>query len=103
MTATLTLTREGFGIELRRGHFDAIVDGEHVATIDYRDTIDLPVEPGHHTLQMRVGRYSSPPHSFDAVEGETVAFQLHGANLWPVFVVSLVKTDWAIMLKRVDA
>lgn len=103
MTATLTLTRDGFGIELRRGRFDVVVDGASAGSIDWHDTVDLPVDRGHHTLQIRHGRYASRSHSFDLDDGETATFQLHGANLWPVFVASLVKPDLAISLKRVHS
>ncbi|HJP74169.1 MAG TPA: hypothetical protein VJ914_07870 [Pseudonocardiaceae bacterium] len=102
MGATLMLVRHGFAIELRRGEFDALVDGEQVATLVAHDRIEVPIEPGRHTLRIEAGRYSSPARSFEAVDGETVTFQLHGANLWPVFVASLVKPDLAISLKRVN-
>lgn len=32
MAAMLTVKREGFGIELRRGRFDAVVDGDRSLT-----------------------------------------------------------------------
>ena len=59
MAATLRLTREGFGIELRRGTFDITVDGTKAGSIQWHETVEVPVEPGHHTLQIRAGRYSS--------------------------------------------
>jgi hypothetical protein len=46
MPATLRVTREGVGIELRRGTFEITVDGAGVGTIEYGKTVDLPVEPG---------------------------------------------------------
>jgi hypothetical protein len=101
MTATLTLKRQGFGIELRRGRFDALVDGTSVASLDSRQTIELPIDPGTHTLHIRTGRYSSRTRSFDVADGEMLTFQVHGANLWPIFVASLIKPDLAISLKRV--
>jgi hypothetical protein len=103
MTATLTLKREGFGIELRRGRFDAVVDGNRVGSLDREETIEVPIATGHHTLHMSAGRYSSRPHEFDAVDGETVTFQLNGARIWPMYVSSIVKPDLAISLTRVDS
>lgn len=102
MPATLTLQRGGFGIELHRARFDAMIDGERVAALDLRESTEVPIAPGHHTLQIRGGRYSSRPHSFEVADGETVAFQLHGANLWPIYVASIVKPDLGISLKRLD-
>jgi hypothetical protein len=102
MAATLTLKRGGLFVELRRGQFDAVVDGDRVGSLEQHDTIDVPIEPGHHTLHVRAGRYSSRQHTFDAGDGETITFQVHGANLWPMYVASIVKPDLGISLKRVD-
>lgn len=103
MAATLILKRQGFAIELRRGRFDAMVDGNQVGSLDLHETAEVPVDPGHHTLQIRAGRYSSRPHSFDVADGETVTFQVHGANLWPIYVISIVLPDLGISLKRLDS
>ena len=100
MPATLKLTREGFSIELRRGQFDISVDGRNVGSLKYGDTVEAPVEPGHHTLRLQAGRYSSRDHSFDAADDEVVSFRCHGAMLWPRWAVSFVKPDLAISLKR---
>lgn len=101
MPATLQLTREaGFGFELRRGTFQVLLDGAPVQTIDWRETIEEPVEPGHHVLRISVGRYSSGDHAFDASDAGVVRFRCHGAMLWPRYVASLVKPDWGISLRR---
>ena len=60
MPATLRLMREGFGIELRRGRFEISVDDRSIGSLDYRDTVEAPVEPGHHTLRIRAGRVLEP-------------------------------------------
>jgi hypothetical protein len=103
MAATLTLKRQGIAIELRRGRFDAVVDGDPVASLDLHETAEVPISPGHHTLQIHGGRYSSRPRSFEVSDGETVTFQLHGANLWPIYVASIVLPDLGISLKRLDS
>jgi hypothetical protein len=36
-------------------------------------------------------------------DGDSIAFQLHGANLWPVWAISLVRADPGISLKQVAA
>jgi hypothetical protein len=82
MSATLSLTRETpMAFELRRGVFE------------------VPVEPGHHTLQIRHGRYSSRNESFDAPDGDVVSFRCHGAMVWPTYVASFLKPDLAISLR----
>ncbi len=103
MPATLTLKRAGFAIELRRGRFDAVLDGNPVASLDLHETAEVPIDPGHHTVQIVGGRYSSRPRSFAVSDGETVAFQVHGANLWPIYVISIVLPDLGISLKRLDS
>ena len=100
MSATLRLTREGVGIELWRGRFDVTVDGRTVGSIELHDSIEVPVDPGPHTVRIRRGRYSSPDRPFDVGSGETVNFRCHGANIWPRWVASLAKPDLAISLRR---
>lgn len=101
MPATLRLTRkEGFGIELRRGRFEISVDGRSIGSLDHGDTVEAPVEPGHHTLRIRAGRYSSRDRPFDAADGEVVSFRCHGAMVWPRWAASFVKPDLAISLIR---
>jgi hypothetical protein len=102
VSATLRLTREGVGIELRRGEFEISLDGKGAGSIKWGETVETPLEPGHHTLRLRVGRYSSRDCSFDAADGEVVSFRCHGAMVWPRFVASLVKPDLGISLKRLS-
>lgn len=94
------MTRRGAGIELRRGPFDAALDGEVVATIERGRTIEVQIVPGRHTLQVRAGRYSSRSRSFDATDGEAVDLRCHGAMVWPRYVASFVKPDVALSLRR---
>ena len=99
MAATLHLVRETRGLtELRRGTFHVLLDGKDVGSIDRHQTIEVPVEPGHHTLQVTTGRYTSGRHRFDAADGETVNFRCNGAVIWPVYLASLVKPDLALTL-----
>jgi hypothetical protein len=100
LTATLKLRRTAGGIELRRGRFDIELDGTEIGSIELDGTFETTLEPGHHTLQMRRGRYSSRPESFDAAEGAVVGFRCHGAEVWPRWLASAFKPDLAISLKR---
>jgi hypothetical protein len=100
MSASLKLTRETpFAIELRRGVFDISVDGKTVGSIESHKTVEVSLEPGRHTLQIRHGRYSSRNESFDAPDGAVVSFRCHGAMIWPTYVASFLKPDLAISLK----
>ena len=100
MTATLQLAREARGIELRRGTFRVVLDGEDSGTIVWDQTLGLPLEPGSHTLQITHGRYVSPTRTFVTDDGEAVRFRCHGALIWPVWVASFVKPNLAISLRR---
>jgi hypothetical protein len=96
----LRLTREGIGIELRRGTFEITVDGDDIGSIQRHESVEKTLEPGHHTLQLRTGRYTSHRRSFDLSDGEIVNFRCHGARIWPAYVASIFKPDLAIGLKR---
>jgi hypothetical protein len=101
MAATLQLVRErNLVMELRRGTFRVLLDGTDVGSIDSHQTIDVPTEPGHHTLQVRRGRYASGRCAFDAADGETIKFRCSGARIWPVYLASIVKPDLALTLKH---
>jgi len=100
MATTLRLTREGAGIELRRGTFDVTVDGKSVGSIESHGTLEVPIEPGHHNLRLQAGRYSSKNYSFDTSDGEAINFRCHGAMVWPRYVASILKPDLAISLTR---
>ncbi|MCW2857811.1 MAG: hypothetical protein JWR52_3426 [Marmoricola sp.] len=100
MTATLTLTHKAIGAEVRRGTYDIVVDGHSAGSVDMNATVDIPVEPGRHTLQIRSGRNSSRPQTFDAVDSETVAFRCTGKSFLPIFLASFVVPSLALQLRR---
>jgi hypothetical protein len=100
MSATLQLTHKAIGVEVRRGAYDVVVDGERVGSVEMNHTIELSVEPGRHTLQVRDGRDSSGTQTFDAAEEETVAFRCTGKRFLPVFLASFVVPRLALKLVR---
>ena len=100
MCATLKLTHKTIGVEVRRGTYDAVVDGKHAGTLELNETIDIPVEPGHHTLQVRNGRNSSRTKTFDVAEGEIASFRCSGKSILPIFLLSFVVPSLALSLHR---
>jgi hypothetical protein len=101
VAATLHLVREkGAVMELRRGTFHVLLDNTDVGSIDMHDTIEVPIVPGHHTLQVKAGRYTSGRHPCDAADGETVLFRCNGARIWPIYLASIVKPDLALTLRH---
>lgn len=100
MSPTVILERATSGVmELRRSRFEIVLDGSPAGSIDRNQTVDLPVEPGAHTLQVRTGRYSSHAQSFDAADGTNVRFRCNGAILWPQYVASLFVPTIGLKLK----
>jgi hypothetical protein len=100
MSATLKLTHKAIGAEVRRGTYDVVVDGKRVGSVEMNDTIEMPVEPGRHTLQVRDGRKSSSTKTFDATEGEFIAFRCTGKRFLPIFLASFVVPRLALTLVR---
>lgn len=101
MSPTVILERKTTGVmELRRHRFEIVLDGSPAGSIDRNQTVELPVEPGAHTLQVRTGRYSSHAHSFEAEDSADIHFRCNGAILWPQYVASLIVPTIGLRLKR---
>ncbi|MEZ0067114.1 hypothetical protein ABIA32_003127 [Streptacidiphilus sp. MAP12-20] len=100
MSATLTLTHKAIGAEVRRAAYDVVLDGERVGSVEMNETFESPIEPGRHTLRVRSGRNSSRTTTFDAVDGETVAFRCTGKSILPIFLLSFFVPSLALRLKR---
>ena len=100
MSATLKLTHKTIGAEVRRGTYDAVVDGTRAGTLELNQIIDIPVEAGRHTLQVRNGRNSSRTKTFDIADDEIVSFRCSGKSILPVFLLSFVVPSLALSLTR---
>ena len=100
VSAMLKLTHKAIGAEVRRGTYDVDVDGERVGPVDMSHTIEISVEPGRHTLLVRDGRKSSSTETFDAAEGEIVAFRCTGKRFLPIFLASFIVPRLALKLVR---
>jgi hypothetical protein len=100
MSATLRLTHKAVGAEVRRGPYDVELDGDRVGSVEMNDSIEIPVEPGRHALQIRDGRKSSSTEAFEAAEGEIVAFRCTGKRFLPIFLASFLVPGLALKLVR---
>jgi hypothetical protein len=100
LSATLKLTHKAIGVEVRRGTFDVVVDGERVGSLEMNGTTEVPIEAGVHTLQVRNGRNLSRIVTFAAAEGQVVAFRCTGKRFLPIFLVSFVVPRLALSLRR---
>jgi hypothetical protein len=100
VSATLKLTHKAIGAEVRRAPYEIVIDGERVESVDMNKTVEIPLEPGRHTLQVRSGRNSSGTRTFEASEGESIAFRCTGKRFLPIFLVSFVVPRLALALTR---
>jgi len=99
MSATLKLTHKAIGVEVRRGAFDVVVDGGRVGSLEMNDTIEIPIDAGHHVLQVCSGRNMSRTLTFDAAAGQVVAFRCTGKRFLPIFLLSFVVPRLALSLR----
>ena len=77
-----------------------MVDGKSVGSIKWHEAIEVPVEPGHHALQIRKGRYSSQAKDFDAAEEEFVAFRCNRRRHPLILAATLFAPSLAISVTR---
>jgi hypothetical protein len=100
--ATVRLVRmwSGIGIGAQSKQWNIAIDGIVVGSIANRETVDVAVAPGHHSLRLGSGRRRSAERSFDVAQGEVAAFSCHGPRVWPLLLAALVKNDLWITLRR---
>ena len=104
MSGMLRVTREvPFVIELRRGRFEVVVDGQGAGTLAHDEVVERPLEPGRHTVRITKGRYSSRKLAFDMADGEVTGFRCYGTRIWPLYVASILIPSLAISLRPIDA
>lgn len=100
LSATLKLTHKTIGVEVRRGTYDVLLDGDHVRSLELNGTFEMAVPPGPHRLQIRSGRNSSRTKSFDVAEGEVASFRCSGKSILPIFLLSFFIPSLALSLHR---
>ncbi|MDE3205838.1 MAG: hypothetical protein KGQ66_16645 [Acidobacteriota bacterium] len=100
MSATLKVTHRATGAEVRRAPYDVIVDGEPAGSVEMNQSTAIPIDSGSHTLQVRSGRRSSDVRTFEAADGEVVAYRCTGKRLLPIFLASFVFPRLALSLRR---
>jgi hypothetical protein len=101
--ATLRLVRAWTGI-IGAAHeqWNIAIDGIVVGSIAGNETVDVAVEPGHHTLRLEAGRHRSAVRTFDVKRAEVVGFRCHGPRIWPMLVVALINPNLWISLSLVE-
>jgi len=97
--ATVRLSRT-WSIGAQSEQWNIAIDGTVVGSIASKETVEVSVEPGHHTLRLGSGRHRSAERSFDVAQEEVVGFRCHGPRIWPMFVAALVNPALWISLRR---
>jgi hypothetical protein len=98
-TTTLTLSRKRGGLVSRKRQWQVLHDGDVVASIAPHQTVELPVEPGHHTLRVvQSRRHLSPERSFDIADDHVAEYWCRGQLFWPMMLAALIKPDLWITL-----
>jgi hypothetical protein len=98
--ATLRLTRKWGGLTDRAVAWQVVLDGDVAGTIAKAETVELPIERGHHTVRLTSQWHHSPERSFYAEEDQVVSFSCRAAMFWPQYVAALIRPDLWISLKR---
>ncbi|HEY2702925.1 MAG TPA: hypothetical protein VGL20_04475 [Candidatus Dormibacteraeota bacterium] len=80
--------------------FAIVLDGQAVGSIAPGSTVDVPVDPGSHTLRIKSPRHESPERRFKIGDGEVVTFSTRHATFWPELVAAMIKPDRWISLKE---
>lgn len=82
------------------GQWDIAIDGTVVGSIANKETVEVDVAPGHHSLRLHSGRHRSAERSFDVTTADVACFSCHGPRFWPMLVAALAKPDLWISLRR---
>ena len=87
--ATMRLSRQGGGSgDSHSGRaWQVVIDGRVVGTIRNNETLDLPVEAGHHAVQVMSRRFlRSPKESLEVTEGQVVGLSCRRRARHPFIV-----------------
>jgi hypothetical protein len=99
-TVRLIRTWSGIGIGTQNEQWNIAIDGVVVGSIANKETVEVAVAPGHHSLRLGSGRHRSAERSFDVAQDEVAAFSCYGPRFWPQLLAALVKNDLWITLRR---
>jgi hypothetical protein len=100
VSATLRVTHKSIGTEVRRNPYAIEVDGSPAGSVEQNATVEIPLEAGSHTVQVREGRKSSGVETFDAADGDVVNFRCTGKRFLPIFLASFFIPSLALKLVR---
>lgn len=94
MSASITLTRDNGYVDLVRD-YRVMVDDKEVGRIGQSQTKQFAIEPGTHTVRLKIDWCGSPTLTVDAIEGETVKLECVSAlRGWKMCLAIFYVTIW---------
>ncbi|WP_442485190.1 hypothetical protein [Aeoliella sp. SH292] len=73
-SAKLRIARRSHWLDRSRD-YHVQLDGRSLGTLNSGETLEFDIPPGSHSLEVRVGKCTSPLRMLNLKEGETVAFE----------------------------
>ena len=85
----------------RKRSWQILLDGKPAGQIALNDTVEIPIEPGTHTLKLTsTGSRRSPERTFTAKDESVTDFNCHTQPYWPLLLMALVVPGRWIALKQ---
>ena len=100
MAASIRLSRESARWRDRARAYRVLIDGSEVARIRDGETAHLPVEPGTHSLRLRLDWAGSREVKFTVGDSEEVGFSCRpgtGLAIWILLQSLFVRDRWVIL------
>ena len=100
MAASIRLSRARARWRDRAKAYRVLIDGVEAARIGDGETAHLPVEPGNHSLRLRVDWSGSRELTFTLGDGQEVGFSCRpntGLAIWLLFQSVFVRDRWVIL------
>jgi hypothetical protein len=97
-TVRLVRTWSAIGTGAQNEQWNIAIDGIVVGSIANQETVEVGVEPGHHTLRLGSGRHRSAERSLDVAQNDVAGFSCHGPRFWPMLLAAVINPDLWISL-----
>jgi hypothetical protein len=103
MPAVIHVDRQAGGYTDRARAYKVLVDGEERGTVKHGEGVEIQVEPGSHTVQMKIDWAGSRTHEINLGEGDRAEFVCapNASPLTAVFYAFFKRSDY-IRFERSD-
>jgi hypothetical protein len=101
--SVISVTREGRPLRDRLRQYRVLIDGQYVGRLPFADTADFDVQPGSHTVQIRIDWTGSPEVAVDVRENEVLALRCRPSHGPFLAILDLIGRERWVVLERVAA